>query len=155
MCRHHDLDASGGVDITQGREVLPKNVKPTNYSLELEPDLEKFTFEGTVAITYVERHLALPFDKGWSIEANEWCFTNRLDVVEDSTTIAVNDIELEIKDVKLEYDGKTKTPAGTSRDDEVQTTTWTFKDTIPAGTEATLTIKYKGNLNDNMAGTYS
>lgn len=51
MCRHHDLDASGNVDITQGKEVLPSNVKPTNYALELEPDLEKFTFEGTVGIT--------------------------------------------------------------------------------------------------------
>lgn len=51
MCRHHDLDASGNMDITQGKEVLPSNVKPTNYVLELEPDLEKFTFEGTVGIT--------------------------------------------------------------------------------------------------------
>lgn len=50
MCRHHDLDTSGGMDISQGKEVLPSNVKPTNYALELEPDLEKFTFEGTVGI---------------------------------------------------------------------------------------------------------
>lgn len=51
MYRHHDLDA--GSTVTQAREVLPANVKPTSYALELEPDLEKFTFEGTVAITLV------------------------------------------------------------------------------------------------------
>lgn len=78
----------------------------------------------------------------------------RLDIVEDSTTIAINDIDLEIKDVKLEYGGQTYTPTSTGRDDEIQTTTFNFKDTIPAGTDATLTIKYKGILNDNMAGTF-
>lgn len=66
MCRRHDLDASGST-INQGREVLPDNVKPTNYALELEPDLEKFTFEGTVAIASVP---LLPL-KG--LKADELC----------------------------------------------------------------------------------
>lgn len=90
------------------------------------------------------------------MEANEWVvfYKNRLDIVEDSTTVAVNDVDIEIKDVKLEYDGKTQTPASTKHDDEVQTTTFTFKDTVPAGTNATLTIKFAGVLNDNMAGTF-
>ena len=42
--------ASGSVDITQGREVLPGNVKPLHYDLELEPNFADFTFTGTVAI---------------------------------------------------------------------------------------------------------
>lgn len=37
------------------REVLPTNVKPTHYDLTLEPDLEKFTYEGEVIIEYVSR----------------------------------------------------------------------------------------------------
>lgn len=78
----------------------------------------------------------------------------RLDIVENSTTIAINDIDLVMEHVKLEYDGQTQTPTSTGRDDEIQTTTFTFKDTIPAGTNAILTIKYKGTLNDNMAGTF-
>lgn len=87
-------------------------------------------------------------------EANELYLMGRLDVVEDSTTIAINDIDLEIGDVKLEYDGHTYTPTSNGRDDEIQTTTFNFKDTIPADTKATLTIKYKGILNDNMAGKF-
>ena len=53
MChyRRHDAGASGSVvDITAGREILPANVKPTHYRLTLEPNFEKFTFNGTVVI---------------------------------------------------------------------------------------------------------
>ena len=53
MChyRRHDAGAPGSVvDITAGREILPANVKPTHYRLTLEPDFEKFTFNGTVVI---------------------------------------------------------------------------------------------------------
>jgi len=35
------------------REVLPRNVKPLHYDLTLEPDFEKFTYNGTVVIEYV------------------------------------------------------------------------------------------------------
>lgn len=53
MChyRRHDADAPGSVvDIAAGREILPANVKPIHYHLTLEPDFEKFTFDGTVVI---------------------------------------------------------------------------------------------------------
>lgn len=56
MCLHRGLDADGPggvVDITAGREILPANVKPKNYHLTLEPNFEKFTFEGKVVIEYV------------------------------------------------------------------------------------------------------
>ena len=32
------------------RVVLPTNVKPVHYDLELHPDMEKFVFEGKVAV---------------------------------------------------------------------------------------------------------
>lgn len=54
MCQSHDDVAGGSVDITKGREVLPTNVKPVHYDLTLEPDFEKFTFEGRVVIEYVQ-----------------------------------------------------------------------------------------------------
>ena len=53
MC--HSKDISGSVDITQGREVLPGNVKPTNYTVELEPNFETFKYDGTVVIEYNPR----------------------------------------------------------------------------------------------------
>lgn len=45
-----DGTTGGSVDITNGREVLPTNVKPLHYDLTLEPNFKDFTFEGTVAI---------------------------------------------------------------------------------------------------------
>lgn len=52
MCRHqHEADGPGSsFDITQGREILPANVKPIHYHLTLEPNLETFEYKGTVVI---------------------------------------------------------------------------------------------------------
>lgn len=36
--------------LTHGREILPQNVKPVHYDLELEPNFEDFTFDGKVTI---------------------------------------------------------------------------------------------------------
>ena len=41
------------MNASQGREVLPTNVKPVHYDLTLEPNFKDFTYEGIVAIEYV------------------------------------------------------------------------------------------------------
>ena len=53
MCRHSGADVHSHVDVTASRDVLPTNVKPVHYDLTLEPDFEKFTYEGSVTIEYV------------------------------------------------------------------------------------------------------
>lgn len=56
MCKHfgHEADATSSIDVTKGREVLPKNVKPLHYDLTLEPKLDgDFSYEGTVVIECV------------------------------------------------------------------------------------------------------
>lgn len=50
MCHSRRADESLGSTTVAGREVLPTNVKPVHYDLTLEPDFEKFTYEGTVII---------------------------------------------------------------------------------------------------------
>jgi aminopeptidase 2 len=50
MCHSRRTDEALGSTLAQGREVLPTNVKPVHYDLTLEPDFEKFTYEGTVVI---------------------------------------------------------------------------------------------------------
>jgi aminopeptidase 2 len=52
MCKlHAGAEVAGsGLGISKGREILPANVKPTNYDLTLEPDFENFTYDGSVKI---------------------------------------------------------------------------------------------------------
>lgn len=72
-----------GVDISSGREILPANVIPRHYNLTLEPDFEKFTYEGHVIID--------------------------LDVVEDTTSISLNTLELKIHGTKITSGSQTIT----------------------------------------------
>jgi aminopeptidase 2 len=53
MCRHLGADAHDATTLPLDREVLPTNVKPVHYHVTLEPDFEKFTYEGKVVIEYV------------------------------------------------------------------------------------------------------
>jgi aminopeptidase 2 len=77
MCKLHGEGdvASNGIDVTKGREILPANVIPKHYDLILEPDFKKLTYEGTVIID--------------------------LDVAEDSTSISLNTLELDIHSTKI------------------------------------------------------
>lgn len=64
MCRHqYSTDVvNAGIDVSKGREVLPKNVKPIHYNLTLEPNLETFEYQGEVVIEYGFPELPL---MGW------------------------------------------------------------------------------------------
>lgn len=53
MCKKNADIPSGSVNAGADREVLPTNVKPLHYDLTLEPNFEKFSYEGTVVIEYV------------------------------------------------------------------------------------------------------
>jgi aminopeptidase 2 len=66
---------AGGMNVSKGREILPANVIPRHYDLTLEPDFNKLTYEGTVIID--------------------------LDVVEDSLSISLNTLELDIHSTKI------------------------------------------------------
>ncbi|KAL3600265.1 Aminopeptidase 2 mitochondrial [Fusarium poae] len=129
MLRNGNDVTSASLDIRRGRQVLPKNVKPLHYDLTLEPNFETFKYEGTVVIDF--------------------------DVVEDSTSIALNTVDLEIHDTLVEANGSTISSSPTlDYDKDSQTTTITFDKTIPAGQKARLTQRFTGTLNDDMAGFY-
>lgn len=53
MCKREAETPGGSMGVEAHREVLPTNVKPIHYDLTLEPDFEKFTYEGKVVIEYV------------------------------------------------------------------------------------------------------
>ncbi len=67
--------ATGGLDVTKGRQILPADVIPKHYNITLEPDFEKFTYKGSVIID--------------------------LDVVKDTSSISLNTLELDIHSTKV------------------------------------------------------
>ena len=78
-----------------------------------------------------------------------------LDVVENTTSISLNTIDLDIKDTKVHAGTKLISSSNELHyNKDTQTTTITLSETIPAGTKATLTQTFTGTLNDNMAGFY-
>jgi hypothetical protein len=54
------------------KEYLPKNVKPKHYSVALTPNLETFTFEGSVQISYVSHPLTLFCFRNMSQLVSQW-----------------------------------------------------------------------------------
>ena len=128
MCMHSKREALGSSS-THGREILPGNVVPKHYDLTLEPDFKNFTYEGHVIID--------------------------LDVVEDTTSISLNTLELQIHSTKVISGSETISSSPTlSYNETTQTTKVAFEKTIPAGTKAQLEMKFTGELNDKMAGFY-
>ena len=117
------------MDISKGREVLPKNVKPLHYDLSLEPNFETFKYDGHVTID--------------------------LDIVEDTKSITLNTIDIEIHSTKVTSGSTTITTAPSIHvDDDAQTMKIDFDQAIPAGTKAKLYHHFTGELNDKMAGFY-
>ncbi|KAI5304921.1 Aminopeptidase 2 mitochondrial [Ascosphaera pollenicola] len=121
---------TGGASVVPGgREILPKNVKPVHYDLTLEPDFEKFTYEGTVLID--------------------------LDVLETTSFIKLNATDLTVHSSEIIVDGKThvSNPDVTMQEDD-QTMLIAFSQPLVAGTKAQLRQKFTGILNEHMAGFY-
>ncbi|KAI9780015.1 MAG: Aminopeptidase 2 mitochondrial [Candelina submexicana] len=120
---------NNGMDVSKGREVLPTNVKPLHYDLTLEPNFEKFTYEGKVVID--------------------------LDVLEDSTSIALNTLDLDLHATKVSSGNEVITSSPEiSYNEDTQTTTVSLPKSLPKGSKAQLTHTFTGTLNDHMAGFY-
>ncbi|TAQ86522.1 hypothetical protein B7494_g5130 [Chlorociboria aeruginascens] len=131
MCKMHgETEAlNGGVDVSKGREILPANVIPRHYDLTLEPDFKNLTYNGTVIID--------------------------LDVEEDSTSISLNTLDIDISSTKILSGSETiSSSPDLTYNADTQTTKVDFKVAIPKGSKAQLQMAFTGSLNDKMAGFY-
>ena len=121
-------DVASGVNV-QSRELLPANVIPRHYHVTLEPDFKKMTFEGTVVID--------------------------LDVVDDSKSISLHTLELEIHGAKITTGDQiiSSSPA-ISYNQDTQVSTFDFDNGAAKGSKAQLEVSFTGRINDKMAGFY-
>jgi aminopeptidase 2 len=78
MCKAQG-EAGAGSTPTTARDLLPTNVVPRHYHVTLETNFEEFTFDGTVVID--------------------------VDVAEESTSIKLNTLELELHKTSVSCDG--------------------------------------------------
>lgn len=78
-----------------------------------------------------------------------------LDVLEDTDFISLNSLDIEIHSTKISSGGAQVTLSPHVKfDAEKQTATFSFENTIPAGSKAQITQTFSGSLNDKMVGFY-
>ncbi|MFA6520259.1 MAG: M1 family metallopeptidase [Candidatus Paceibacterota bacterium] len=105
---------------------LSKNIIPTEYKIELKPDLENFTFSGRETI--------------------------HLSILQKTITVMLHSKEIDIETVDIEI-GKEKLFGKIKYDKKSETATFTFPKIIPKG-KTKLTLVFQGILNDKMRGFY-
>ncbi len=107
--------------------MLPKDVRPSKYTLTLQPDLKAFTFTGSVAID--------------------------IEVLQPTDSIVLNAAELEIGSCRVESAAGEALPGSTTLDEEAETVSFAFGSALPVG-PARLEIEFTGELNDRLRGFY-
>ena len=107
--------------------VLPETARPSKYRVKLQPDLTNFTFDGEQSVD--------------------------IQILEPTSAIVLNSIDLEISGVTLHASGTTVTSRSVSIDKEAETATLDFGETIQPG-DARLEMAFKGELNDKLMGFY-
>ncbi len=113
----------------KGRVLLPKNVVPLKYALELAVDLEKFVFDGDEKV--------------------------ELQVVEETATVVLHAKELLIKQVTFTPAGASQSieMIGLAHDLRHHTLAFTFASPLPVGV-GELHVLFQGAHNNQMAGFY-
>ena len=107
--------------------VLPQSVRPTKYTLKIQPDLEQFTFTGEESVS--------------------------IEVVEGASEIVLNAIELKVQSAALIMDGVTSNATNINYDSAKETVTLDFGIAVNPG-QGTLTLGFTGVLNDKLRGFY-
>lgn len=110
-------------------DYLPTNVRPLAYILSIEPDLESGTYDGHVSI--------------------------ELHVENDSNSISLNSVDLDIHSTRIQRGGKDIISSPTiTYDQPSQQIVISFGKTLKAGERVQLNQAFSGILNNQSAGFY-
>jgi aminopeptidase 2 len=111
------------------RQILPQNVKPKHYRLSIEPDLDNYSYKGTVSID--------------------------LDVYETSNSVTLNCLDIEVHEAFIISDQGSRIPViRISHDTPRYQSTFEFESTLGKGSKVSINLAFTGTLNDKMAGFY-
>ena len=106
---------------------LPRHVIPDRYEIRLEPDLDNALFHGQETVTVT--------------------------VVQTTTAIVVNAVDLSVGQAYLENDRKERLDASIELDETLQRCRFTFAQAVTPG-QWRLTVAFHGTLNDKLRGFY-
>ena len=106
---------------------LPTNVRPSGYTLTLEPYLDTFIFKGSETV--------------------------EIELAEPTASIVLNSAEIEIQSASVTLPDGSIHDAAASFDEEKETVTLALEAEIPAGS-AQLYLVFTGELNDKLRGFY-
>ena len=113
---------------TSNAVLVPTNVKPSKYRITLEPDFTTFAFIGSETI--------------------------QVEILSPTTSITLNSIEIAVESCTITLsDGTELAARSTLLNEEDETARFQFGAELPVG-EATLSIKFTGELNDKLRGFY-
>ncbi len=107
--------------------VLPKNIKPLHYQIELKPDIENFTFAGNETID--------------------------VSISESSSNITLNSLDIDIQSASITVGGSVLKTETITYNKESETCTLAFAQEIPIG-NGEIHIAFSGILNDKLRGFY-
>ncbi|XP_067128251.1 aminopeptidase N-like [Centruroides vittatus] len=112
--------------------MLPRSIVPEHYMIELKPYIfpPNFTFDGRVSI-------------------NIKCLEDT-----DNITLHINDMEIRNDTVKLEGESDLPDITNFDRDEKRQFFIIKLDRPLKSGKKYTISMKYLGNLNDQLAGFY-
>ena len=119
--------AKHGVE-QQATTQLPRNVRPTHYDVAVTPHADKLAFDGKVAI--------------------------KVDVLEPTSSITLNALDMSFSDVTLTPAGGKATPAKVSVDNDKQTATFSFDKPLAKGSY-TLAMTYTGKIGTQANGLFA
>ncbi|XP_071942533.1 puromycin-sensitive aminopeptidase-like [Antedon mediterranea] len=106
---------------------LALDLVPENYYLELQPDLDAFTFNGKEVITVVVKN--------------------------ETSIVTLNSVDIKISSVIFKAGGNDIIPSAITPRVDDETVTFEFPSNLPPG-PAEIHLQYVGELNDKMKGFY-
>ncbi|MCP4959338.1 MAG: M1 family peptidase [Actinomycetia bacterium] len=106
---------------------LPRNVLPTRYDIEIEPDITNSRFAGSITI--------------------------RVDVAETTSSISLNAVDIDVVDVEVSHNSQPVSVTSIDRDESAELITIELASPIEGGS-AEISMRFAGILNDKLRGFY-
>lgn len=113
------------------RDVLPQDVKPSNYDIsfyDIDFNGKSFGYNGTVVIS--------------------------ADIVKPTSTVVLNTHQLDVKNAIFKASDKEYKATDITYDAPKQRVSLKFAEELPASKSSSLTIEFSGTINNDMAGFY-